>query len=58
MKNLYEILEMIRPRPAMYLGQRSLTALDGFIGGYSFALGKMGSFMEKRHLLLHSSTTG
>ncbi|MEH2144414.1 hypothetical protein [Nostoc sp.] len=44
MKNLYEILAMIRPRPQMYLGQRSLTALGGFIGGYSFALGENGIF--------------
>ncbi|MEH1845679.1 MAG: hypothetical protein V7L25_11940 [Nostoc sp.] len=44
MKNIYEILAMIRSRPAMYLGQRSLTALDGFIGGYSFALGENGIF--------------
>ncbi|MEH1791818.1 MAG: hypothetical protein V7L17_03865 [Nostoc sp.] len=34
MKNLYEILEMMRPRPQMFLGQRSLTTLSGFIGGY------------------------
>ncbi|MCC5664560.1 hypothetical protein LC653_11685 [Nostoc sp. CHAB 5784] len=44
MKNLYEILAMIRSRPGMYLGQRSLTALSGFIGGYSFALGENGIF--------------
>ncbi|MEH1898000.1 hypothetical protein [Nostoc sp.] len=25
---------MMRPRPQMFLGQRSLTTLSGFIGGY------------------------
>lgn len=37
MTSIYELLEMIRPKPQMYLGQRSLTALKGFIGGYDFA---------------------
>ena len=36
MKSIYELLEMIRQKPGMYLGQRSLTALRGFISGYYF----------------------
>lgn len=38
MKNIYGLLEIIRQRPGIYLGQRSLTALKGFIDGYSFAI--------------------
>ncbi|OYE04252.1 hypothetical protein [Nostoc sp. 'Peltigera membranacea cyanobiont' 232] len=49
MKNLYEILEMMRPRPQMFLGQRSLTALSGFIGGYFFAMEENGILIEEEN---------
>ncbi|WP_414519853.1 hypothetical protein [Nostoc sp. PCC 9305] len=49
MKNIYEILEMMRPRPQMFLGQRSLTALSGFIGGYYFAMEENGILIEEEN---------
>ncbi|MEH2004939.1 hypothetical protein [Nostoc sp.] len=49
MKNLYETLEMMRPRPQMFLGQRSLTALSGFIGGYFFAIEENGILIEEEN---------
>ncbi|MEH2082307.1 MAG: hypothetical protein V7K89_20695 [Nostoc sp.] len=49
MKNLYETLEMMRPRPQMFLGQRSLTALSGFIGGYFFAMEENGILIEEEN---------
>ncbi|MEH2296042.1 hypothetical protein [Nostoc sp.] len=47
MKNIYELLEMMRPRPGMYLGQRSLTALRGFIDGYDLASWESGILLEE-----------
>ncbi|MEH2350995.1 MAG: hypothetical protein V7K55_23920 [Nostoc sp.] len=49
MKNIYEILEMMRPRPQMFLGQRSLTALRGFISGYFFAMEENGILIEEEN---------
>ncbi|MEH2077424.1 MAG: hypothetical protein V7K57_24000 [Nostoc sp.] len=49
MKNIYDILEMMRPRPQMFLGQRSLTALSGFIGGYFFAMEENGILIEEEN---------
>ncbi|MDM9585591.1 MULTISPECIES: hypothetical protein [unclassified Nostoc] len=49
MKNIYEILEMMRPRPQMFLGQRSLTALSGFIGGYFCAMEENGILIEEEN---------
>lgn len=34
---LYELLEKIRKRPALYLGKRSLSHLQVFLDGYTFA---------------------
>ena len=34
----YELIEMIRVRPGMYLGSNSITALMTFLQGYQFAL--------------------
>ena len=36
MRELYYVLQDIRPRPALYLGVKSLTALRIFISGYEF----------------------
>ena len=36
MSELYYLLQDIRPRPALYLGKKSLTALRIFISGYEF----------------------
>lgn len=47
MKNIYELLEMIKQRPGIYLGQRSLTALAGFIGGYFFAIAENNILVEE-----------
>lgn len=34
----YDLIEMIRVRPGMYLGSNSITALMNFLQGYQFAL--------------------
>jgi hypothetical protein len=47
MKNIYELLVLIRQRPGMYLGQRSLTALRSFIDGYYFALRENNILVEE-----------
>ena len=36
--DIYELIERIRPRPAMYLGLASLTRLNSFLDGYRSAL--------------------
>jgi hypothetical protein len=36
--SIYELLELIRPRPALYLGRQSLSALSSFLNGYQAAL--------------------
>jgi hypothetical protein len=37
MKNLYDLLERMRERPAMYLGEKRISSLRTFIDGYHFA---------------------
>jgi hypothetical protein len=36
-ENLYQLIEQIKVRPAMYLGSNTITALKSFIDGYHFA---------------------
>ncbi len=36
-KNLYALIDQIRKRPAMYFGANSITALQNFINGYTYA---------------------
>ncbi|NYE93890.1 hypothetical protein FHU41_000111 [Psychromicrobium silvestre] len=36
-EDFYEMLDLIRQRPAMYTGQTSLRALDTWLKGFSFA---------------------
>ena len=36
-ENLYEILDKIRPKPALYLGSCSITKLEAFINGFQIA---------------------
>jgi hypothetical protein len=36
-ENLYQLIEQIKVRPAMYLGSTTITALQNFIDGYNFA---------------------
>ena len=38
MNEIYEILDLIKIRPAMYIGDHSITALYSFLNGYSMAL--------------------
>lgn len=38
----YALIEMIRERPSMYLGSKSITALRSFLDGYSYGLREMG----------------
>lgn len=49
MKDLYELLDMMRERPGMYLGGNSIYRLESFINGYLFARTEMGleSTMEE-----------
>ena len=35
--NLYDLILQIRERPAMYFGAKSISALDNFINGYTYA---------------------
>lgn len=37
-KNVYDVIELIRRKPAMYLGTRSVTKLKAFLDGYRFAV--------------------
>jgi hypothetical protein len=37
MKNFYDVLQTIRQRPALYLGQNSIFSLQAFLDGYYFA---------------------
>lgn len=39
---IYNIIEQIRPRPGMYLGERSITRLRSFLDGYQSALSDLG----------------
>jgi hypothetical protein len=40
--DLYDLIGNIKKRPAMYLGQPSVTHLDVFLSGYSFARRQLG----------------
>jgi hypothetical protein len=37
MKDFYDVLQSIRQRPALYLGQNSIFSLQAFLDGYYFA---------------------
>ncbi|MCI0446992.1 hypothetical protein L0152_27785 [bacterium] len=52
MDHLYELLQKIKERPGLYLGQRSITRLHAFIGGYSLAQHELGvPSLETEHIL-------
>lgn len=42
MSNLYEMLNRIKKRPAMYLGKNSIFSLQAFLAGYNGAKREMG----------------
>lgn len=42
-KEIYDLLMDIKKRPGVYLGQKSLTLLDAFLGGYIFRLREEGN---------------
>jgi len=42
MSNLYDILQKIKQRPALYLGKRSLSHLQVFLDAYTFARRELG----------------
>ncbi|KOR34205.1 hypothetical protein AM228_25370 [Planktothricoides sp. SR001] len=51
MLDLYDIIRKIEKRPAMYLGQPSITHLQSFLAGYFFArhqLGEVETEQEKQ----------
>src|SRR4051812_17269152 len=35
---IYALIEMIRPKPELYLGGRSISCLKAFLAGYGFAI--------------------
>ena len=37
-RSVYDLLDVIRKKPGIFLGERSLTALSHFIGGFEYAL--------------------
>lgn len=41
MNEIYKILDLIKIRPAMYIGDHSITALYSFLNGYSMALKRL-----------------
>ncbi len=43
MLNLYELIQNIEKRPAMYLGQPSISNLRAFLSGYTFARRQLGT---------------
>ncbi|BAB73555.1 hypothetical protein ACN23B_09250 [Anabaena sp. FACHB-709] len=42
MNNLYNLLQKIKKRPAMYLGRNSIFSLQAFLDGYYFARREIG----------------
>ncbi|HLP90025.1 MAG TPA: hypothetical protein VK184_15720 [Nostocaceae cyanobacterium] len=42
MDNLYNLLQNIKKRPAMYLGRNSIFSLQSFLDGYYFARREIG----------------
>ncbi len=42
MDNLYDLLQKIKKRPAMYLGKHSIFNLQAFLDGYYFARRELG----------------
>lgn len=42
MSNLYDLLQKIKQRPALYLGKRSLSHLHVFLDAYTFARRELG----------------
>jgi hypothetical protein len=42
MSNFYELLQKVKQRPALYLGKRSLSHLQVFLDGYTFARRELG----------------
>lgn len=52
MDHLYELIHKIKERPGLYLGQRSITRLHAFIGGYSLAHHELDvPSLETEHML-------
>lgn len=44
--DIYELIERIRPRPALYLGSASITRLQSFLHGYQIAVEELNSTIE------------
>jgi len=47
--SIYEWLEMIRPKPGLYLGKRSIERLDMLLAGIGFGLGMVGLSLRDAH---------
>lgn len=50
MDNLYELLQKIKKRPAMYLGRHSIFSLQAFLDGYYFARRELGVPLTEQEL--------
>jgi hypothetical protein len=48
MSNFYNLLQKIKQRPALYLGKRSLSHLQVFLDGYTFACCELGIEVTKQ----------
>lgn len=42
MGHFYDVIKEVRERPGMYMGSKSLTVLEAFLSGFSYALQKQG----------------
>ena len=51
MQSIYEMLEIIRKRPGMYLGQVSIDKLWTFVDGYRYALCQVSDLNIYQHVL-------
>jgi hypothetical protein len=44
--DIYELIERIRPRPALYLGSASISQLQSFLNGYQIAAEELNATLE------------
>lgn len=45
-RTIYDLLDVVRQKPGIFIGESSLTALRGFIDGFRSALESIGSPLE------------
>jgi hypothetical protein len=69
-ESVYHVIELIRRRPGMWIGEPSISRLDSFLGGYSAGFARHGFTLRHaahfhgfhdwtaRHLAFRESTSG